>query len=285
MAKKKIKEEPEKLEIEEYDGDELSDLEEVEEALEELEEEYDEDELSDLEEVEEALEELEEEAEEVLDEEVEDIIEIRTCGFCKKEFKCSKLYSETQIEIRDIEQDEVLCHQCDLSFIDKIETKEEYEKSEYNKQEQLETNSIKEKLKIIAYPDKKSTNSPDLIKSAQIHLEFIKQVEYNYSMAEYFKYLAGYYGKNTKIIKKSIYIPLIIIKDYWKMYDINVEEEKLRKQMLEQIDKLDATQLSEVSLDALKKIVGGNIKKSNKEYLIDLMIKHKINLFKGNVKE
>jgi len=67
--------------------------------------------------------------------------------------------------------------------------------------------------------------------------------------------------------------------------DYGKEEEKLRKQMLEQIDKLDSTQLSELYLNVLKETIGGHIEKSNKEYLVDLMIKHKINLFKENIKK
>ena len=249
MVKKKIEKEPE---IE----DELDIDSEVEEAIEEIEE-------LDLDELEE-------------DEFDED--EIRICKQCGKKFKCSEFYSKTQMEYRDIGYDEVICHLCALYFIDKTETKEEYEKSEKSK---LETSSIKEKLKTIAYPDKKGTNqySPDLIEIAQDHLDLIKQLDYNYSIMNYVDYLAECYGHNTLTIKKEIRTPILIIKEYWEMYDKKIEEEKLRKQMSEQFDKLDNTQLSELYLNVLKESIGGSAEKSNKEYLIDLMIRYKINLF------
>lgn len=63
------------------------------------------------------------------------------------------------------------------------------------------------------------------------------------------------------------------------------EIEKLKKQLLEKINKLDNSQLLELYSNVSKEICRGNTKKSIKEYLVYLMINYKINLFKDNIKE
>lgn len=168
-----------------------------------------------------------------------------------------------------------------MYFFDGFDLFEKYaEKDDLN-----EFNSIKKKLRNFEW------NYPsDKIKGiAHSHLELIIDLEHFNDILNYIEQegnmLLSPNFLNKKIdlefIRKGIRIPLNTIKDYWKMYDKKMVE--IQNKKLEQIEKLDDTQLSELCLNILKRIIGGFVEKSNSEYLVNLM--NSYNLFKGDVKE
>lgn len=150
-----------------------------------------------------------------------------------------------------------------------------------NNIENLKTSSIIEKLK--------KYDSDDLIELAGYHLIVIEKLKYFYNIVNQVEYFvngntwgidenmdAKECNIDLEFIRKIVRIPLNDIKTYWKEYDEN--QENIQKRKLEKIENLNLTQLSELCLNILKKVIGGSIEKPNNEYLADLIDKFEINL-------